>query len=172
MQGVTLFRLADAVGMSQNQAATALGLTRTQTHLWAHGQRPIPDAHLPKLLELIGQAADAMLAQLDADPASLREDFTQERTQRKAMILALCEDVRMELLESAGVGPTTMVAGDLAALSKFIGMKAEELRKGNTPAELMEKVSRLYEDVKLLKRLEPLQRVLDRGKSVSGSRST
>jgi DNA-binding transcriptional regulator YdaS (Cro superfamily) len=172
MQGVTLFQLADVVGVSQYKAAAVLGLARTQTNLWAQGRRPVPDAHLPKLLELIGQAADAKLAKLDTEPPSLREDFTQERTQLKATILALCKDVRMELLESAGAGPTAMVAGSLAALSKYTGMNAEELRKGNTPAELVEKASRLYEAAKLLRRLQPLEQVLDRENSASGSSST
>jgi transcriptional regulator with XRE-family HTH domain len=176
MHGVTIFRLADALGISQNQAATALGLTRSQAHLWAHGKRPIPEAHIAPLLEMVGQAADAELAALDAEPPEpgerVREALTQERSQLKATILALCEDVRMELLERAGLGPTAMVAGDLAGLNKFIGMHPEELLKGNAPAELMERVSRLYENVKLLQRLKPLQRVLDRGKSASGSRTT
>jgi hypothetical protein len=172
VQGVTLFQLADAVGVSQYKAAAVLGLARTQTNLWAQGKRPVPDAHLPKLLELIGQAADTTLAKLDAESSSLREGFTQERAQRKAAIVALCEDLRMEVLEHAGVGPTAMAAGSLTALGKFMGMRPEELRKGDTPTELLEEASRLYEAAKLLRRLQPLERVLDREKSASGASST
>jgi transcriptional regulator with XRE-family HTH domain len=170
--GVKLFHLAEALGITQNKAATALGLARTQTHLWAHGKRPIPEAHLEKLLQMVGQAADTELAALDAEPSTLREEFSGERSQLRDMILSLCEDVRMEMLERAGVGPTAMVAGSLAKLSKFIGMHPEEFRKGDTPVELMAEATRLFQAAQLLQRLEPLERVLERGKSVSNSKST
>jgi hypothetical protein len=171
VQGVTLFRLADAVGLSQQQAAAALGLARTQTNLWAQGKRSIPDRHLPKLLELVGQAAGAALATLDAEPSRpggrLQEALTRERALRKETILTLCEAVRMELKEDAGMGPTTMVAATLTALGKFVGMSEEELWKGNTPAELVEKESQFHEAVTLWQRLAPLERVLERGKRAS-----
>ena len=165
MQGVTLFRLADAVGVSQYQAAAALGLARTQTNLWAQGKRHIPDAHLPTLLTLVGQAADAALDALDAEPRRLREEFTQESAQRKKTILALCRDVHMELLESIGMGPSAAVASSLEALSKYVGMSADELRKGDTPGELVQEAARFYEAAKLLQRLEPLERILKRESS-------
>jgi transcriptional regulator with XRE-family HTH domain len=170
--GVKLFQLAEALGITQNQAATALGLARTQTHLWAHGKRAIPEVHLEKLLEMVGQAADAALEKLDAESSTLREEFSGERSQLKDTILSLCEDVRMEMLERAGVGPTAMVAGSLAALSKFTGMNPEEFRKGDTPIELMAEATRLFQAAQLLQRLEPLERVLERGKRASGAKST
>lgn len=73
----------------------------------------------------------------------------------------------MELLESAGVGPSVMVAGSLASLSTYGGMSPEDLRKGDTPAELVEAATRLVEAAKLFQRLEPLQRILDRESSTS-----
>ena len=97
MQGVTLFRLADAVGLSQCGIAAFLGLARTQTHLWARGKKPIPNAHLSELLALVGQAADAALGALDERPESLSEALAGSRVQTRATITGLCEDLRMEL---------------------------------------------------------------------------
>lgn len=171
MQGVTLFRLADAVGVSQYHVAAVLGLARTQTNLWARGKKSIPEAHLPMLLNLVGQATDAALDALDAHPEGLAEAFTGTRAQTKAAILALCEDLRMELLEDAGAGPSAMVAGSLVSLSKYVGMRPEDLRKGDTPAELVQEATRLVGAAKLLQRLEPLQRILDRESSTSTQES-
>lgn len=169
MQGVTLFRLAHAVGVSQYHVAALLGLARTQTNLWARGKKPIPGAHLVTILSLVGQAADAALSALDAQPESLEEALTGAgaRAQTKAVITSLCEDLRMELLEDVGAGPSAMVAGSLGALSKYVGMRPEDLRKGDTPAEVVQEATRLLEAAKLLQRLEPLQRILDRESSTS-----
>lgn len=167
MIGGVLFRLAEAVGLSQYRVAQCLGVARTQTNIWKQGHRAIPDDRLPVLLTIVGQAVDAALAAIDAEPPSLREAITRERAQRKATILALCKDLSMELLEHSGVGPSAMVCGSLASLKKFEDMTPEELRKGDTPAELVEAATRLVEATKLFQRLEPLQRILDRESSTS-----
>jgi DNA-binding transcriptional regulator YdaS (Cro superfamily) len=159
------------VGVSQYHVAALLGLARTQTNLWARGKKPIPDTHLSMLLTLVGQAADAALDALDAHPESLAEAFTGARAQTKAAITSLCEDLRMELLEDVGAGPSAMVAGSLDSLSKYVGMRPEDLRKGDTPAEVVQEATRLLEAAKLLQRLEPLQRILDRESSTSTQES-